>query len=188
LLLTLAGLLVATPAAATTITLPTLTLAGSKENPPNLSPATGTAVLTYNDVAHTLQVLLDFSGLTIASTDAHIHCCTDAPANVGVAVGFQPQFTPGTTSGSFNMVFDLTNSAIYTAAFRNNFGGGTAAGSEAALVAGLFAGRAYVNVHTSNNPGGEIRSFTTPVPEPSTLLLVGLGATLLAARARRRTR
>ena len=188
LFLTLAGLLVATPAAATTILFPSLVLAGSKENPPNASPATGSAVLTYNDVAHTLQVNLTFSGLTTVTTDAHIHCCVDAPGNIGVALGFQPQFTPGATSGTFNMLFDLTNINVYNATFRTNFGGGTAAGSEQALVAGLFLGRAYVNVHTTQNPGGEIRSFTQPqaVPEPTTLLLVGFGAMLLAAKARRR--
>ena len=37
--------------------------------------------------------------------------------------------------------------------------GGTAASAEAVLFAGLQAGQAYLNVHTSANPGGEIRGF-----------------------------
>jgi hypothetical protein len=37
--------------------------------------------------------------------------------------------------------------------------GGTTAGAEAALLAGLEAGQAYLNIHTTMFPGGEIRGF-----------------------------
>ncbi|HRF74800.1 MAG TPA: CHRD domain-containing protein, partial [Accumulibacter sp.] len=53
--------------------------------------------------------------------------------------------------------------------------GGTTAGAEAALFAGMSLGEAYVNIHTTFRPGGEIRGFLTQVPEPASLALLGLG-------------
>jgi CHRD domain/PEP-CTERM motif len=64
--------------------------------------------------------------------------------------------------------------------------GGTTALAEAALFSGITAGRAYLNIHTSNFPGGEIRGFLVGVPEPGTLGMLCLGmAGLLTGIARR---
>ncbi|MCB1879244.1 MAG: CHRD domain-containing protein, partial [Gammaproteobacteria bacterium] len=46
---------------------------------------------------------------------------------------------------------------------------------EAALSNGLAGGNAYLNIHTTAFPGGEIRGNLAPVPEPTTLGLIGLG-------------
>ena len=40
-------------------------------------------------------------------------------------------------------------------------------------MAGIENGETYLNIHTVNFPGGEIRGQLEAVPEPTTLLLLG---------------
>ena len=163
-------------------------LNGPNENPPVASAGTGTAIVTYDSTAQTLRVEIDFSGLTGNTTAAHIHCCIAAPANVGVATQ-TPTFSGfplGVTSGSFDNTFDLTLASSFNAAFVTA-NGGTPAGAEAALANGLDNGQAYVNIHSSFDAGGEIRSFLAlqgvSVPSTSTAGLAALALLLAAAGA-----
>ncbi len=137
-------------------------LGGNQSVPANASTASGSATVTVDDVANTVGVSLTFTGLTGGNASAaHIHCCVATTANGPVIIPF-PTF-PAATSGAYTNLFS---------------------GISAANIAGIEAGLAYINIHNTGFPGGEIRGDI--VPEPATVGLFGMGALLLALRARRR--
>ena len=156
------------------------TLSGANETPPVASSGTGSMLVTL--LGDMLNVSVNFSGLSAPSTAAHIHCC-----GVGVpepiAVPFN-SFPTGVMSGSFSGSFDLTNVTSYSSAFLMA-NGGTAASAEAAFIAGLNEGQTYGNVHSTLNPGGEIRGQLAVIPEPASIFLAG-GFLLLFALFRRK--
>jgi CHRD domain len=104
-------------------------LNASSEVPPNSSKGTGSADVTYDTVGKKLTWTVTFSGLTGNATMAHFHGPAEAGKNAGVAVPI-----PGTAS-------PMAGSATLTDA----------------QAADLMAGKWYVNVHTADNKGGEIR-------------------------------
>ena len=154
------------------------TLTGPGENPANASPATGSGVVQIDDVAHTMHLDVVFSGLLGTTSAAHIHCCTAAPltGNAGVAttVPAFPGFPLGVSDGVYNATLDLLAAGTYNPAFLTAHGG-TPAGAEAALLDGIGMNEAYLNIHTTSFPGGEIRGFLSPVPEPSAWAMMFLG-------------
>lgn len=157
---------------------------------PEVNGATGTGQAAFSLNGSLLSISASWSGLTGTTTVAHIHCCTAQPGagTIGVAVtpGTLPGFPVGVTAGSYATVIDLSVATNWTTGFVNNFGGGTLAGAQAALISGFENDRAYFNIHSTAFPGGEIRGFIAPVPEPATLPLLGVSLLALGAVARRR--
>lgn len=152
-------------------------LSGPNESPPNASPGTGFARIIFDDVAHTMRVEVTFSGLVGTTTASHIHCCTAVPgagtALVATSVPTFIGFPLGVTSGTYDHLFDMTMASSYNPAFIAAHGA-TVASADDALFAGLLAGTSYLNIHTTDKPGGEIRGFLK-VPEPGSLFLLSLG-------------
>ena len=143
--------------------------------PPVPSTGTGLAEVVLDTMAQTLTVSATFSGLTVPATMAHIHCCQTAigtPPAVGVATTLPafPGFPLGMTFGMYGpMTFDLTqftpppgDPGVYNPVFVAMFPSFPQA--EAALIAGLEKHLTYFNIHTANDPGGEIRGQLVPGP------------------------
>lgn len=162
-------------------------LSGASESPPVNSAGSGWTRVTLDDHDFTLRVEASFADLTGNVTVAHIHCCTgtagSGTAGVATPTPSFPGFPSGVTSGSYDQTFDLTLASSWNVAFVNA-NGGTTSGAFAALATGLADGKAYLNIHSSFAPGGEIRGFLAPVPEPASMVLMLAGLGILAARRR----
>lgn len=196
-LLLVAFLVSALPLQAATIVF-TASLSGPNEEPPNASPGTGNAIVTIDDIAHTLRVEVSFEDLLSTVTVSHIHVINgpgdmnlaDTLGPVATTTPTFPGFPSGVTSGFYEAMppLDLTLASSYRAGWITD-SGGTTASAEASLVAGIMEGRAYLNIHTNQFPAGEIRGFLVPaataIPEPASLLLMGAGMAATGIRGRR---
>jgi hypothetical protein len=112
------------------------TLNAGQEVPPNKSGGTGSADFTLDPSTKQLSWKISYSGLTGDATAAHIHGPAAPGANSGVVVNLAPSGLKNPIEGSTT----LTD----------------------AQVGDLTSGKDYVNIHTAQNKGGEIRGQITP--------------------------
>jgi hypothetical protein len=140
----------------------TARLNGPSEFPANASPGTGLARVVFDSIAHTLDVHVTFSGLLAPTTASHIHAATALPltgtAGVATQVPSFAGFPLGVTSGTYDHTFDTSLASTWNPAFITA-SGGTPAAAEAAFGAALADRKAYLNIHSTVFPGGEIRGF-----------------------------
>lgn len=152
--------------------------------------------IVYNEVDQTLFFAFDFEGIgglfTAAASGIHLHLDPTDPdtdpfdqtgpiafnlnsfTDDNVLNGNDP-IADGATSGSVAALIDFSNGALGLSA--------------AELEEALFDGRFYLNIHSAEFTGGELRANLVPtlaVPEPTTLGLLGLCGVGLVARQRRR--
>lgn len=159
---------------------------GPGEAIPNPSP--GFSVASYTLDGMILSANIPFQDLVTPTIDAHIHCCTTEPlaGTAGVAIPLFG-FPLGVTSGNYTQTFDLADPAVYSPAFLAAFGG-TATGASTALLDALTDHTAYLNIHTTQYPGGEIRGFmvAAPIPEPGAWAMLAIGLAGLGVTGLRR--
>jgi len=105
-------------------------LSGASEVPPVTSAGKGAATASLDTATKTLNWTVTYSGLSGPATAGHIHGPAAPGANAGVLVPF---------TGA--LVSPIKGSATLTDA----------------QISDLQAGRTYVNLHTADNKGGEIR-------------------------------
>ena len=160
---------------------------GALQSPPNASP--GTSLVTIDLGGTQMFVDMPFRDLLGTTTDAHIHCCTSAAFTgvAPVAVPFEG-FPMGVHAGTYSNAIPLGEEMSYDPAFLSA-NGGTASGAQSALVDAINANEAYVNIHTSLYPNGEIRGWLVaapPVPETAewSMLAVGLAGLMWMSRRR----
>jgi len=130
-------------------------------NPANMGSGTGTIAGDYDDITNTLNYSIEWMDLTSQVTNMHFHLAPPG-ASGGVDLGI-----PGPwASPQLGLGILLNNSQE----------------------ANLLSGNWYVNVHTQDFPGGEIRGqvMVNVVPVPAAVWLFGTALIGLVGFSKRR--
>jgi len=130
----------------------TAILSGAEEVPPVETDAEGTATATLDEAGTTLTLEGTYTGLSsplqeVGGSAAHIH---EAPRGENGPVVVPLTITPDETdptSGTFSGTAPIGE------------------GEGQLALETLAANNYYINIHTEDNPAGEIRGQITPVPE-----------------------
>jgi hypothetical protein len=134
--LALAGTVTLAQAAPVAFTVP---LTGDQQVPPVQTSGSGSANLTYDAGTRVVTWNITFSGLSSQATMAHFHGPAAAGKNAGVKVWLSQK-------GNMQVSSPLSGQA-------------TLSPDDAKM---FEAGEMYINVHTKNNPDGEIRGQVMP--------------------------
>jgi len=130
------------------------TLLGTQENPANNSQGTGTFLATLDTVTGAFTYDVSFQGMTSNVTLGHIHGPASPTANASPILNFGtlagPTFTTGALSGTAHGTTTLNAQNQLTSAINGD-----------SLKKLLLSGLTYVNIHTTQNGGGEIRAQLT---------------------------
>jgi hypothetical protein len=130
-------------------------LIGTEETPPVISTSFGALTATYDDVTNELYYMFEWRFLNgDSAVAAHFH----GPAARGESAG--PVIDLGPVSGASGR---SSGSVTLTQL------------EEADLLAGLW----YINVHSTSNPGGEIRGQLLELSPLDTATVLDLGSTNL---------
>jgi hypothetical protein len=171
---------------------PTLTSTGAPR-PLSFGAATFTLDTTPGQQTLTFSATIFNIDVTGAQTPdtfdnlvaAHIHAAAPPGANAGVVWGFFG--TPDNDINPDNLVVSPFASGVGgTFISVWNLPEGNGGTTLAAQIPNILAGLSYINFHTVQFGGGEIRGQIQPVPEPATLLLFGGGLAGVVSAARRR--
>ena len=132
------------------------TMAGANESPAVTSPATGTFTATLDTSTNVFTFDVTYTGLVANSTAGHIHG-PFVPGTAGTAVVILnfatlagSTLTVGATSGTAHGQVTL-NAATQISTTVNGD----------SLKKLILAGLTYANVHSTTNPGGEVRGQIT---------------------------
>jgi hypothetical protein len=120
------------------------TMNGAGEFPANAATGTGTATIVKQSGTYTYTIT--YTGMSGPLTGAHIHGPAAAGANASVIVPFAT--TGAGASGTLTGTFTGTNNPAIT---------------PDSLDVLMRTGKAYVNLHTTLNQGGEIRGQLSQV-------------------------
>jgi hypothetical protein len=116
----------------------TVELTGAQQVPPVQTSGSGTAKLTYEATTRVLSWTVTYSGLSSPATMAHFHGPAETGKNAGVKLWISKKGEP--------VASPITGTSTLSEADAKEF----------------LAGQWYVNVHTNDHPGGEIRGQVTP--------------------------
>ncbi|HUE86064.1 MAG TPA: CHRD domain-containing protein [Vicinamibacterales bacterium] len=155
--MTAAAVLMLTTAGAAQAQVVTLTanLSGANETPAPgvLTGAFGTATVTWNQTTQTLTWIIDIWNMPSGTSNAHFH--VGGPGVAGptvVNIAF-----PANISNDYRLTGSATSANLNVRAEQgirswDDFG------------QSLLGGQIYINIHSNNNPGGEVRGQVIRTP------------------------
>jgi hypothetical protein len=138
----------------------TADLIGHSEVPAIHTNGTGKLMLTINS-DNTMAFTLTYSGLSSPAAMAHVHF-GQPNVNGGVVFFFCGGSKPACPAGNTSTPVTVTGTVAASDILAPTPAQGLTAGDPTGIIQEIRAGFAYANVHTTNNPSGEIRGQLAP--------------------------